>query len=137
MIIEKYENPRHKISEQEVKKIAANYQQIKAASTSCMDNFEFYLKVEKEIIKDVRYFGEGCVISIAANETICDYVINKTLKQSLLTLTQFFSLVTEDNHDKLKNLDESFWVFDKLHLQPGRINCGSISCKAIIKFLKE
>ena len=46
----------------------------------CGDDLEVFLKVEGDSIKDVKFSGEGCAISIASASIVSDYIIGKSIE---------------------------------------------------------
>lgn len=52
---------------------------VKDANASCGDLIELQLKIEKGIIKDVRWRGVGCAISTASASILTDMIQGKKL----------------------------------------------------------
>lgn len=50
---------------------------------ACGDVMKLYLKVENDIIKDVKFETYGCAAAIATSSVITDLVKGKTLKEAL------------------------------------------------------
>ena len=51
-------------------------------SDSCIDDFEIQVKVENNVIKDVRFDGVGCTISTASTSVMTELLMNKTIKEA-------------------------------------------------------
>lgn len=47
----------------------------------CGDQIEFFMKVDNEIITEIRFRTFGCAAAIAASSIITEIVANKTLEQ--------------------------------------------------------
>ena len=69
------------------------------SNASCGDVFTFYVMFEKnddgiQVIKDVRYDGEGCVISTAASSILTEILKGKSAKDlKMLDLAYMQSLI--------------------------------------------
>lgn len=137
LIIDKYENPKFKIDKESAQKLSKDYHFLKAYSNSCMDNFDFYLKIKDHQIIDIKYCGEGCVISISANEILCENILETSQTKAIKIFENFLQLVTTGKPILKSALPEIFFIFDKLYLQPGRINCASLATNSLLKFLES
>lgn len=58
-------------------------------NVSCGDVMRIYLKVEKNVIKDIKFETFGCAAAIAVTSALTDMVKGKTLEEALK--------VTKDN----------------------------------------
>lgn len=48
----------------------------------CGDKITVYLKVEDDVVKDVKFEGEGCAISQAAMSILSEELIGKTVEEA-------------------------------------------------------
>jgi nitrogen fixation NifU-like protein len=55
----------------------------KVGNPICGDVMHLYIKVEKGIIKDIKYETFGCVAAISTSSVVTDLAKGKTLKQAL------------------------------------------------------
>jgi len=55
----------------------------KVGNPICGDVMHLYIKVEKEIIKDIKYETFGCVAAISTSSVVTDLAKGKTLQQAL------------------------------------------------------
>lgn len=69
----------------------------KVGNIVCGDVMWLYLKIEKDVIKDIKFETFGCVAAIAATSVITDLAKGKTLKQAI-------KISKKDIIDKLGNL---------------------------------
>jgi nitrogen fixation NifU-like protein len=74
-ILDHYKNPRNFGELADATVVA------REANASCGDLIEFRLKVDGSIIKDVRFKGTGCALSIAASSMISEEVKGKAVKE--------------------------------------------------------
>ncbi len=55
----------------------------KIGSPSCGDMMEIFLKIEDEIIKDVKFRTFGCASAIASSSVTTEMILNKTVEEAL------------------------------------------------------
>ena len=72
-ILDHYRNPRNKgrLSNHDVS--------VQDSNPLCGDEIEIHLKVEANMIKDIKFEGRGCAISQASASQLTEMVINKPL----------------------------------------------------------
>jgi len=84
----------------------------------CGDVIKVYLKIEDNLIKDIKFETLGCAAAIAVSSATTDLVINKSLEDALD--------LTKDN------------VIDDLGgLPPTKIHCSMLGVDALHKAIKE
>jgi len=49
----------------------------------CGDTMEIYILIEKEIIKEVRFFTDGCGVSLACGSAVTELVKGKNIHEAL------------------------------------------------------
>lgn len=129
IILDNYQNPNNK------RVSGTDYIKINTRNVSCIDNLDIYLKIENDIIKDVSFEGEACVISISSTNILTNLLIGKTKKEGIYLIDNYLKMINEEEYDKevLKEL----LVFDDTSKQPSRIKCATLSANGIKKFLEE
>ena len=53
-------------------------------NVSCIDNIDLYVKIENDIIKDVRFTGEACAVAISSTSIMLKEIIGKSMMMFLL-----------------------------------------------------
>ncbi len=129
IILDNYQNPNNK------RVSGTDYIKINTRNVSCIDNLDIYLKIENDIIKDVSFEGEACVISISSTNILTNLLIGKTKEEGIYLIDNYLKMINEEEYDKevLKEL----LVFDDTSKQPSRIKCATLSANGIKKFLEE
>lgn len=129
IILDNYQNPNNK------RVSGTGYVKINTRNVSCIDNLDIYLKIENDIIKDVSFEGEACVISISSTNILSNLLIGKTKEEGIYLIDNYLKMINEEEYDKevLKEL----LVFDDTSRQPSRIKCATLSANGIKKFLEE
>lgn len=129
IILDNYQNPNNK------RVSGTDYIKINTRNVSCIDNLDIYLKIEDNIIKDISFEGEACVISISSTNILTNLLIGKTKEEGIYLIDNYLKVINEEEYDKevLKEL----LVFDDTSKQPSRIKCATLSANGIKKFLEE
>ena len=129
IILDNYQNPNKKM-------ISGNdYIKINTRNVSCIDNLDIYLKVNNDIIEDVTFDGEACVISISSTNILINLLIGKTREEGIYIIDNYLKMINEEEYDSevLKEL----LVFDDTSKQPSRIKCATLSANGIKNFLEK
>ena len=129
IILDNYQNPNNK------RVSGTDYIKINTRNVSCIDNLDIYLKIENDIIKDVSFEGEACVISISSTNILSNLLIGKTKEEGIYLIDNYLKMINEEEYDKevLKEL----LVFDDTSKQPSRIKCASLSANGIKDYLEK
>lgn len=128
IILEHYENPINKglIDDDSYIKINMN-------NESCVDDLDFMIKLENNIIKDIKFDGEACAISTSASSIMINTLINKTKQEALNIIENFENMIEEKSYNK-KELKECI-VYDEIYKQPNRKKCALLPFQAIKQVL--
>lgn len=111
------------------------YKLIHNASDSCIDDLKVQILFEDDVVKDVRFDGKGCTISMASTSIISDLIIGKTREEAMNIIKNYYNMIDEKEYDE-DMLDEAN-AFDTLYKQPNRIKCGTIGIKAMEQLINE
>lgn len=90
-ILELYKNPKNfgEIADAEIKKTDYN--------PSCGDMISIFVKLDEEIIKDVKFKGHGCAISTASASILTEYIKGKKIEKIIeLGQKEIFTLIGID-----------------------------------------
>ena len=129
IILDNYQNPNNK------RVSGTDYIKINTRNVSCIDNLDIYLKIEDNIIKDISFEGEACVISISSTNILTNLLICKTKEEGIYLIDNYLKMINEEDYDR-EVLNELL-VFDDTSKQPSRIKCATLSANGIKKFLEE
>ena len=108
---------------------------INTRNVSCIDNLDIYIDMDDNIIKDISFEGEACVISISSTNILINLLIGKSKEEALYIIDNYLKMINEEEYDKevLKEL----LVFDDTSKQPSRIKCATLTANGIKKFLEN
>lgn len=112
-----------------------NYIKINSNNVSCIDNIDIYVKLDGEIIRDIKYYGEACVIAISSTSILSKMLIGKTLGEAKNIIENYFKMIEEDDYDK-DMLGEAC-VYDDVYKQPARKTCATLFARGIGKILDK
>jgi len=129
IILDNYQNPNNK------RVSGTDYIKINTRNVSCIDNLDIYLKIEDNIIKDISFEGEACVISISSTNILTNLLIGKTKEEGIYLIDNYLKMINEEEYDKevLKEL----LVFDDTSKQTSRIKCATLSANGIKDYLEK
>lgn len=84
----------------------------RVGNPKCGDLMELYIKVEDDIIKDVKFKTFGCAAAIATSSMITEMAIGKTLDEAL-------EITRQDVADELEGLP------------PVKMHCSNLAADAL------
>ena len=90
----------------------------------CGDNIILYLVIEDDIVKDIKFKGEGCAITMSSTSMMTERVIGKKIEEVEELFEQFHSMLTEEDAD-YGNL-EKLKVFEGVKKFPARVKCATL-----------
>ena len=128
IILDNYENPLNKGLKED-----SSYIKINVNNESCIDNIDMQIKLENNIIKDIRFDGEACAISTSATSIMIKLLINKTVEEALNIISNYENMIDEKEYDK-DLLDEAN-VYNEIYKQPNRKKCALLPYKGIKEYL--
>lgn len=130
IILEHYQHPHNRglISDESYVKANMN-------NESCIDELDVMMKIDDNIIKDIKFDGEACALCISSASIMTDTLIGKSVKEVKGILNNFLCMATEKPYDK--NLLEEAIVYDDVSKSPNREKCVLLPWWAIEKILDE
>lgn len=128
IILENYQNPKNKglLNDDSYIKVNMN-------NESCIDEVNLEVKIENNIIKDIRFDGEACAISTSSTSIMIEVLTGKTIKEAENILQNFLNMIDEKPFDK--DVLEEAIVYDDIAKNPSRKKCVLLSWWGIEKIL--
>ncbi|TKH24740.1 iron-sulfur cluster assembly scaffold protein SufU [Bacillus wiedmannii] len=129
VIMDHYKNPRNNGVLEDSVTVNLN-------NPTCGDRIQLTMKVEKGIVQEAKFEGEGCSISMSSASMMTQAVKGKKIEEAL-QLSKIFSDMMLG-----KEYDDSIDLGDIEALQgvckfPARIKCATLAWKALEKGLNE
>ena len=130
IILDNYQNSYHR------KRMNDNcYLKLNSRNVSCIDNIDLYIKVENNIIKEIYFDGEACVISISTTSIMARLLEGKTIDEAIEIIENYSNMIEENTYDE--NLLEEAIVYDDVAKQPSRKTCATLTWNGLYKKLLE
>ena len=130
IILENYQNPKNKGLIDDDSYLLANMN-----NASCIDEVNVMLKMENNIIKDVKFDGEACAICTSSASIMTETLIGKTKEEAKNILINFVKMINEEKYDG-KVLEDAI-VYSDIARQPSRKKCALLPWQAIEKIIIE
>ena len=130
VILEHYQNPVNKglIDDDTYKFVNMN-------NESCIDEVNLMVKIEDNIIRDIRFDGEACAICTSATSIMIDTLIFKDVEEAKNICQNYENMIDEKEYDE--NVLEQAIVYNDIYKQPNRKKCALLGWWGIKKILEE
>ncbi len=130
IILENYQNPKNKGLIEDDSYLKANMN-----NASCIDEVNVMLKIDDDIIKDVKFDGEACAICTSSASIMTEVLIGKSKEEAKKILINFVKMINEEEYDA--DVLEEAVVYDDIYRQPNRKKCALLPWMAIEKIIKQ
>jgi nitrogen fixation NifU-like protein len=91
----------------------------------CGDQLTVAVRCDGELIKDMKFTGEGCAISMASASLMTEALLGKTRQQAMQLFDQFHQLLTDD-HAAVDDLGK-LSAFAGVRAYPMRVKCATLA----------
>jgi len=129
VIMDHYKNPRNRGN------IDGDSLTIDMNNPTCGDRIQLQLQVEDGIVKDAKFEGEGCSISMSSASMMTQAIKGKTVEEAMSMSTTFSNMMLGKEVDT-----ENMGDIEALHgvsKFPARIKCATLAWKAMEKGIHE
>jgi nitrogen fixation NifU-like protein len=125
VIMDHYKNPRNR-GELDDGSVTVNLN-----NPTCGDRISLQLHIENGIVKNAKFTGEGCSISMASASMMTDAVKGKTTSDAIALADKFSSLMKgeEAEFEEYEDID----ALSGVNKFPARIKCATLSWNALRK----
>lgn len=116
-------------------KLTCNCHSQKGKNPSCGDQLELFINVDNHLIKDVKFEGEGCALSISSASLMTQAIKNKNIDDVKKLLNQFILFINEN-----KDLDEDYeplHIYKNVHNFPLRVKCVLLPWRTLEKIIEK
>ena len=131
IILDNYQNPYHRDRHDGDEE----YIKLNSRNISCIDNIDLYIKMDKDIIKEIYFEGEACVISISSTSIMSRLLEGKTIDEALEIISNYMDMIEEKKYRE--ELLEEAIVYDDVAKQPSRKKCATLSWQGLYNKLVE
>ncbi|WP_164668214.1 Fe-S cluster assembly sulfur transfer protein SufU [Virgibacillus doumboii] len=131
VIMDHYKNPRNRGT------VEGDALTVDMNNPTCGDRIQLQLQVEDGIVKDAKFTGEGCSISMSSASMMTQAIKGKKLEDALKMSKAFSQMMLGEEMD-LGDIDfgdvEALQGVSKF---PARIKCATLAWKAMEKGVQE
>ena len=131
VIMDHYKNPRNKGS------LAEDSVTIDMNNPTCGDRIHLTLKVEDGIVKDAKFDGEGCSISMSSASMMTQIIKGKKIEEALELADIFSKMMLGEEFDVDKYDLGDVEALQGVAKFPARIKCATLAWKAMETGVKE
>ncbi|QHJ71828.1 Fe-S cluster assembly sulfur transfer protein SufU [Planococcus halotolerans] len=130
VIMDHYKTPRNKGT------IENDSINIEMNNPTCGDRIHLTLQVEDGIVKDAKFDGEGCSISMASASMMTQAVKGKDVETALGLSKTFSDMMLGKEYDESEDLGD-IEALQGVSQFPARIKCATLAWKAMEKGVHE
>ncbi len=134
IILDNYQNPANRETVSDSSYIGVN-----TNNSSCIDNIDLWVKIEEDVIKDIKFNGEACAISTASTSVMTKELVGKSIEDARVYIENFYNMIEERDYDA--GLFKEAIAFDTIYKQANRKTCATLPYKGILdaidKYLKD
>lgn len=98
----------------------------------CGDQLTVYLLEENGVIRDIKFQGTGCAISVASASMMSELLTGKTIEQAEQIFDCFHRLVTQENSDHDVESLGKLKVLAGVSQFPARVKCATLSWHTVM-----
>ncbi|MBF0714373.1 SUF system NifU family Fe-S cluster assembly protein [Gemella sp. GH3] len=102
---------------------------------SCGDKITISMNIENNIIKDIKFIGTGCSISMSSASMMTDELKNLTVEEADNKINNFLNMIMGLDYDV--NLLEDSISLENISQLPARVKCATLGWKISEKILKQ
>jgi nitrogen fixation NifU-like protein len=109
---------------------------IELNNPTCGDRISLQMTVENDMIKDAKFQGEGCSISLASASMMTESVKGLSVDQALHLVDLFSRMMQGEEIDTEQFPIEDIEALTGVAKFPARIKCATLAWKALEKGVK-
>jgi nitrogen fixation NifU-like protein len=106
---------------------------IEGVNPLCGDRMTLYVKLDGDTVKDIRFKGTGCAISVASSSLMTERVKGASLQETLALFDRVHEMLTAVDYDGSADLEDldKLAVLSGVREYPTRVKCASLSWHAL------
>ncbi len=106
---------------------------IEGVNPLCGDRMTLYVKLDGDTVKDIRFKGTGCAISVASSSLMTERVKGASLQETLALFDRVHEMLTAADYDDSADLEDldKLAVLSGVREYPTRVKCASLSWHAL------
>ncbi|MFC4102827.1 Fe-S cluster assembly sulfur transfer protein SufU [Paenibacillus xanthanilyticus] len=129
VIMDHYKNPRNRGTlEEDAVTVNLN-------NPTCGDRIQLQLQVEEGVVKQAKFTGEGCSISMSSASMMTEAVKGRTLDEALGMAEKFSAFIKGEDVEFDEN--EDIEALSGVSKFPARIKCATLAWNALRKGVEQ
>lgn len=129
IIMDHYKHPQNKIEQ-----APEGYTEKRGLNPSCGDDVTIYLLLEGDVVKDLKFKGDGCSICCSSASIMTNEFIGLTISEVEAKFDNFSQMVS--GHEYVEELFEDAICFNGIKDYPARFKCAIISWDTAYKLVR-
>jgi nitrogen fixation NifU-like protein len=125
LILDHARNPRH------FGKLEAASHQAEGINPLCGDKLKIYLLIDNDVIRDARFEGSGCAISVASASLLTETVTGLTTKRALAWFDTIIAALTGREFDPAAIELGKLAALQGVKEFPARVKCATLAWHAL------
>lgn len=130
VIMDHYKNPRNR------GELEGDALTVDMNNPTCGDRIQLQLQVEDGIVKDAKFQGEGCSISMSSASMMTQAIKGKKVSDALQMSKLFSEMMLGEEFDSDLDLGDA-QALSGVSQFPARIKCATLAWKAMEKGVNE
>ena len=114
---------------------SSDYIKVNSRNFSCIDNIDLYIKFNNNIIDDIKFNGEACVIAISSTSLLIKYLTGKSVEEALNIISNYENMIEGLSYDQ--SIIKDLIAFDDIGKQPSRKICATLASRKIKELLEK
>ena len=111
---------------------------LEGVNPSCGDDIVLFLKVsDADVIEDASFDGDGCAISQASADMMCDLIIGKKKEEALRLSEIFLRMIKGRISDAEKEELEEAGILEDIAHMPARVKCAVLGWHTMDEIFKD
>ncbi|MBF0715339.1 Fe-S cluster assembly sulfur transfer protein SufU [Gemelliphila palaticanis] len=102
---------------------------------SCGDKITISMDIENNHIKDIKFVGTGCSISMASASMLTDEIKGLSLEKAEKKINTFLNMIMGNDYDE--NLLEDSVALENISTLPARVKCATLAWKISEKIIND
>ncbi|MEW9675968.1 Fe-S cluster assembly sulfur transfer protein SufU [Lentibacillus sp. L22] len=131
VIMDHYKNPRNKGT------VEGDALTVDMNNPTCGDRIQLQLQVEDGIVKNAKFNGEGCSISMASASMMTQAIKGKHINDALKMSKTFSNMMLGEDVDMEEADFDDIAALQGVSQFPARIKCATLAWKAMEKGVHE
>jgi len=108
--------------------------EVKMTNSSCGDQISLQVKLEDGKIKDLKFTGMGCAISMASASVMTEVIKGLSVQDAKKISEEFIKMIT-DGKTPEDDLEDAK-VFSGVYKYPMRVKCATLAWHALQKVIE-